>query len=104
VAREPKGKFGLVDIANTTPEQAAKMTKSLQGIKARVRGAAIRPGKNYRRQTLTNAQQYLQKGLEKKAKLAAQVKLAGAAYTAETNRADINFDVNAGPTINVQVK
>ena len=39
-----------------------------------------------------------------KDKLAAQVKLAGAAYTAETNRADIHFDVKAGPTIHVQVK
>jgi outer membrane protein insertion porin family len=104
VSLNRKAKFGTVAIANTTPEQAAKMTKSLQGMKARVRGAAIRPGKNYRRATLTNAQQYLQKGLEKKEKLAAQVKLSGAAYTAETNRADIHFDVQAGPTIHVQVK
>ena len=104
VSLNRKAKFGTVAIANTTPEQAAKMSKSLQGIKARVRGAAIRPGKNYRRATLTNAQQYLQKGLEKKDKLAAQVQLSGAAYTAETNRADIHFDVKAGPTIKVQVK
>ena len=46
------------------------MRKSLQGFEARVRGAAIRPGKNYRRATVTNAQQYLQKRLEKKGKLA----------------------------------
>ena len=104
VSLNRRAKFGTVAIANTTPEQAAKMTKSLQGVKARVRGAAIRPGKNYRRATLTNAQRYLQKGLEKRDKLAAQVKLAGAAYTAETNRADIHFDVQAGPTIHVQVK
>ena len=104
VSLNRRAKFGTVAIANTTPEQAAKMNKSLQGINARVRGAAIRPGKNYRRKTLTNAQQYLQKGLEKKNKLAAQVKLSGANYTAETNRADIHFDVNAGPTIHVQVK
>ena len=104
VSLNRRAKFGEIAIANTTPEQAAKMTKSLQGFKARVRGAAIRPGKNYRRATLTNAQQYLQKGLEKKDKLAAQVKLAGAAYTAETNRADIHFDLQAGPTIHVQVK
>ncbi len=69
-----------------------------------MRGAAIRPGKNYRRATLTKAQQYLQKRLEKRGKLDAQVKLAGAAYTAETNRADIHFDVQTGPTIHVQVK
>lgn len=99
-----RAKFGGITIANTTPEQAAKMSKRLQGFKARVRGAAIRPGKNYRRATLTNAQRYLQKGLEKKDKLAAEVKLAGAAYTAETNRADIHFDVHTGPTIHVQIK
>jgi outer membrane protein insertion porin family len=104
VSLNRRAKFGTVNIANTTPEQAAAMSKSLQGIKARVKGAAIRPGKNYRRATLNNAQQYLQKGLEKKGKLAAQVKLSGAAYTAETNRADIHYDVKAGPTIHVEVK
>jgi outer membrane protein assembly factor BamA len=104
VSLNRKAKFGAVAIADTTPEQAATMAKSLQGIKARVKGAAIRPGKNYRHATLNNAQQYLQKGLEKKGRLAAQVKLAGAAYTAETNRADIHYDVQEGPTVHVQVK
>jgi outer membrane protein insertion porin family len=104
VSLNRRAKFGTVAIANTTPDEAAKMTKSLQGITARVRGAAIRPGKNYRRATLTNAQRYLQKRLEKQKRLAAQVKLAGAAYTADTNRADIHFDVQTGPVIDVQVK
>ena len=104
VSLNRRAKFGSVAIADTTPEEAAKMTRSLQGVGARVRGAAIRPGKNYRRATLTNAQKYLQKRLEKQNRLAAQVKLAGAAYIAETNRADIQFDVQTGPTIHVQVK
>jgi outer membrane protein insertion porin family len=104
VSLNRRAKFGTVAIANAPPEEAAKMTKSLQGVTARVKGAAIRPGKTYRRGTLTNAQKYLQKGLEKQGKLAAQVKLAGAAYTAETNRADIHFDLQTGPTIHVQVK
>jgi outer membrane protein insertion porin family len=104
VSLNRRANFGTVAIADTTPEQAADMNRSLQGIKARLRGAAIRPGKKYRRGTLNRAQQYLQKGLEKQGKLDAKVKLAGAAYTADTNRADIHFDVQAGPTIHVQVK
>jgi outer membrane protein insertion porin family len=104
VSLNRRAKFGTVAIADATPEEAAKMSKSLQGIKARVRGAAIRPGKNYRRATLNNAQKYLQNQLDKKGKLAAQVKLAGAAYTADTNRADIHFEVNEGSTIHVEVK
>jgi outer membrane protein insertion porin family len=104
VSLNRKAKFGTVNVADTTPEEAQKMAKSLQGLGARVRGAAIRPGKNYRRATLDNAQKYLQKKLEKREKLSAQVKLSGAAYTADTNRADIHFDVKAGPTIHVEVK
>jgi outer membrane protein insertion porin family len=104
VSLNRRAKFGTVAVADATPEEAAGMSKSLQGIKARVRGAAIRPGKNYRRATLNNAQQYLQKQLAKRGKLAAQVKLSGAAYTADTNRADIHFDVHEGSTIHVEVK
>jgi outer membrane protein insertion porin family len=104
VSLSRRARFGTVAIANTTPGEAANMTQSLQGVRARLRGAAIRPGKTYHRTTLNNAQKYLQKRLEKRGKLSAQVKLAGAAYTAETNRADIHFDVQAGPTVNVQVK
>ena len=99
-----RAKFGAVAFNDATPEEAARMSKSLQGIKARIRGAAIRPGKNYRRATLNRAQQYLQKQLEKKDKLAARVKLAGAAYSADTNRADIHFDVHEGSTIHVEIK
>jgi outer membrane protein assembly factor BamA len=104
VSLSRQAKFGTVAIANTAPDEAAKMTQSLQGVRARLREAAIRPGKTYHRTTLNNAQKYLQKQLEKRGKLAAQVKLAGAAYTAENNRADIHFDVTTGPTVNVQVK
>lgn len=104
VSLNRRAKFGTVNVADTTPEEAQNMAKSLQGIGARIRGAAIRPGKKYRRATLNNAQKYLQKRLEKREKLSAQVKLDGAAYTADTNRADIRFDVKAGPTIHVEVK
>ncbi|MGC2400557.1 MAG: POTRA domain-containing protein [Acidobacteriaceae bacterium] len=104
VSLNRRAKFGTVNIADMTPQQAAEMSRSLQSFKARLRGAAIRPGKTYHRGTLNRAQQYLQKNLEKKGKLDAQVKLAGAAYTADTNRADIHFDVKPGQTIHVQVK
>jgi outer membrane protein insertion porin family len=99
-----RAKFGNVDIANTTPEQAAALAKSLQSLRARLRGAAIRPGKNYRHEAINNATQYLQRRLAKEGKLAAQVKLTGAEYMADSNRADIHFEVHVGPTIDVQVK
>jgi outer membrane protein assembly factor BamA len=98
-----KAKFGTISIANTDQAEAEKLKASLQGKMARLRGAAIRPGKTYHRSTLNNAQQLLQRKLEKQGKLANQVKLSGAEYTADTNRADIHFDVNTGPTIHVDI-
>lgn len=104
VTLNQRAKFGNVQIAGTTPQESENLTKSLHGIVARARGAAIRPGKNYRRATITNANKYLQGKLEKQDKLASQVKPAGADYHADTNRADIHFDVHTGPSIHVQVK
>ena len=99
-----RAKFGTVTIANTTPEEAAKLSASLKGKIARARGAAIRPGKTYRHANLNNATQYLQQRLEKEDRLDAKVTLAGAAYSADNNRADIRFDVTVGPIDHVKVK
>lgn len=99
-----RAKFGEVQISGTTPEQAKELSNSLHGILARARGSAIRPGKTYKRKNITNANTYLQRKLEKQEKLAARVKLTGADFNPETNRADIHFDVRTGPTIHVKIK
>jgi len=96
-------KFGQIDIVGTTPQQASKLRHDLQTLWARFRRAAIRPGKNYRSKTLTNASRYLQKTLNKQGYLNAHVKLSGAEYIPATNRADIRFDVHTGPVIHVKI-
>ena len=99
-----RSKFGQIDIAGTSPQQTARLSQDLQTFWARLRGAAIRPGKNYRRKTLTNASRYLENKLAKQGYLNAHVKLSGAEYIAATNRADIHFDVDTGPVINVKIE
>jgi outer membrane protein assembly factor BamA len=99
-----RAKFGTVAIANTSPEIAIGLVSNLQGVVARARGAAIRPGKTYRLATLNNASKLIQRKLEKQRRLSAQVKVAGAEYVADTNRANIHFDVTMGPIIQVDVK
>ncbi len=92
-----------MNISGTTPDEAATLTNSLHGVVALVRGAAIRPGKTYKRSTLDNANKLLLSKLTKQDLLAAQVKLSGADYNNDTNRANIHFDVNPGPPIHVQI-
>jgi outer membrane protein insertion porin family len=97
-------KFGQVDIVGTPSKETAKLTRDLHSFWARLRGSAIRPGKSYRLKTITNATTYLQGALEKQGWLAAQVKLTGAEYKADTNRADIHFNVQTGPIIHVKIE
>lgn len=99
-----KAKFGKVAIEGTAPSDEGRLQHKLETLIARARGAAIRPGKSYHHSTLDRAKQYLQVLLEKEGYLGAQVKLIGAEYNAETNRADIHFEVNTGLLTHVQIQ
>jgi outer membrane protein assembly factor BamA len=98
-----RAKFGAVDLEGVPPGQDAELRHALTSLMARARGAAIRPGKAYRRATLNKAAHYLQTLLEKQGFLGAEVKLAGAEYNAAANRADIHFTVHAGVLTHVQI-
>jgi outer membrane protein assembly factor BamA len=99
-----QSKFGQVEITGTTPDETAKLVGKLHSFWARFRGSAIRPGKKYRYKTITNATDYLQNALTKQNWLDAKVKLTGAEYNADTNRADIHYEVKTGPIIHVNIE
>lgn len=99
-----RAKFGNVEIQGATPEESAHLKEVLHSFLARLRGSAIRPGKTYKLKTVQNATQYLENTLTKQKHLAAQVRLIGANYNPEINRADIAFHVNTGPIVQVKVE
>ena len=98
-----KSKFGQVAIAGLPSDEQHELEGNLKGVVARVRRAAIRPGKGYQHSTLTHARSYLEGKLQKEGFLSAQVRLSGAEYHAKTNRADIDFSVKPGPKEKVSV-
>jgi outer membrane protein assembly factor BamA len=98
-----RAKYGAVEIEGVAPEEKAELQKHLTTLLARMRGAAIRHGKTYRRSTLNKAAAYLQSELQKEGMLGAQVKLSGAEYHADTNSADIHFNINPGPKTHVRI-
>ncbi len=101
---KPQAKFGVLQFANLPSDEAMKLQHSLQTPVACVRGVAIRPGRAYHYSTLAKANEYLQVKLQKQGRLGAQVKLGGAEYHADTNRADIHFDVSPGPSTHVTIE
>lgn len=99
-----KAHFGEVSISGLPNDKEHHLEDSLKTFLARLRQAAIRPGKAYHHSTLMRATSYLQGELTKRGLLSAQVQLTGAEYHADTNRADIHFNVNPGPKINVKIE
>ncbi|MBV8207397.1 MAG: BamA/TamA family outer membrane protein [Acidobacteria bacterium] len=97
-------KFGAVSITGTNPQETQHLEAVLHSTMARLHTAAIRPGKTYKLATIQKATQYLENRLMKEGMLGGQVKLIGANYNPETNRADIQYQVNTGPAVNVKVE
>lgn len=100
----PRAKFGKVIITGTTPDETAKLSGKLHSIVSRLKSSSVIQGKTFSSKHLQNAVTYLEDTLLKQHHLAGQVKLVGAAYNPGTNRADVTFAVQTGPTVNVQVK
>ncbi len=98
-----RAKFGSVVIDGSPDDTQAELAHKLTTLGARLRMAAIRPGKQYHHSTINKATQYLQSSLAKQGYLGAQVKLSGAEYQAATNRADIHFSVDPGNLTQVQI-
>jgi len=97
-----KAKFGDVDMAGVDELQSATLKHSIQSLLARLRGAAIRRGRPYHHSSLNKATQLLQSELDKKGFLGARVRLVGAEYHADTNLANIHFNIRTGELTDVK--
>jgi outer membrane protein assembly factor BamA len=97
-------KFGEILIQGTTQEETEHLKSSLRSLRARLKSSAIREGKDYSLNTLQKATQFLESHLQGENHLSAQVKLIGANYSPETNRADISFEVQPGPPVHVYLE
>jgi len=96
-------KFGNLTITGVQEAQSKNLSSSLHSIKARIKGAYMKPGKSYSLKKVRAATTYLQQQLGKQHYLAARVKLVSTIYNPETNRTDITFNVTQGPKIAIQV-
>ncbi len=99
-----RAKYGDVTIEGASPKNTAMLKSKLTSTMARLRGSSIRKGKTFRLTQLQSATHYLNNALIKKDLLSSTVKLVGANYDPDTNRADISFHVDEGPVVKVKVE
>src|SRR6185312_14551438 len=98
-----RAKFGNVILAGVSEQETKKLNDSLRSIRARIKGAYIKPGKTYSLKRLTAATALLQQKLGSQHYLAARVKLVSTLYNPETNRTDIKYDITKGPKIQIKL-
>ncbi len=97
-----RAKFGNVILAGASEQETKELNDSLRSIRARIKGAYIKPGKQYSLKRLTAATALLQQKLGSQHYLAARVKLVSTLYNPETNRTDIRYDITQGPKIEIK--
>ncbi|HEY9805561.1 MAG TPA: POTRA domain-containing protein, partial [Candidatus Obscuribacterales bacterium] len=98
-----RAKFGEVMLAGVSEQQTKRLNDSLRSVKARIKGAYIKPGKTYSLKRLTAATAFLQQQLGSQHFLAGRVKLVSTLYNPQTNRTDIKYDVREGPKIDIKL-
>jgi outer membrane protein insertion porin family len=98
-----RAKFGEVIITGIPAAQVQHMARSLRSIRARLKGAYLKPGKAYSYRKLQTATTYLQQELGKQKYLAGRVRLVSTLYDPQTNRAKITFNVVQGPKIDIKI-
>src|SRR5262249_5655621 len=81
-------------IEGASPEEARRIQKFLRSFRARLRRAAVRPGRTYSQTTLQNATRHLESRLADETHPIVQIKITGASYNPQTNRADVIFSVD----------
>jgi outer membrane protein insertion porin family len=98
-----RAKFGNVILTGVSEQQTSRLNASLRSIKARIKGAYIKPGRPYRLKKLTAATAFLQQQLGSQHFLAARVKLVSTLYNPETNRTDIRYDITQRSRIEIKL-
>ncbi|HEX4604464.1 MAG TPA: POTRA domain-containing protein, partial [Candidatus Angelobacter sp.] len=96
-------KFGNVIIQGVDGTQTRRLAAALHSIRARIKGAYLKPGKTYSLKKVGAATNYLQQQLGAQHFLAGRVKLVSTVYNPETNRTDVTFNVTQGPRIEIKL-
>jgi outer membrane protein assembly factor BamA len=97
-------KFGDLTLTGVSEDETARLASSLHSIRARIKGAYMKPGKTYSAKKIQAAQTYMQQQLAKQHFLAARVKLTSTLYNPETNRTNIAFQITQGSQIAIRIE
>ncbi|GAC1701328.1 MAG: hypothetical protein NVS9B4_04390 [Candidatus Acidiferrum sp.] len=98
-----RARFGELQVLGPPPPESTRLARAFRSYHAILVGAYIRSGRVYTREHVDRAQRFLSNLLSTQKHPAAKVQLT-AHYHADRNRADLIFQVDEGPLVNVTVQ
>lgn len=98
-----QARIGNIAFSGLSPEQSTAARKSLSSIWARLKRVSMKSGQKYSEARATKAIAFLRDQLRSENQLAPSIRLASAAYDADSNQVDITYDVTAGLRATVRV-
>jgi outer membrane protein insertion porin family len=102
VALGKRARIGAVNIHGTPPDETNRLLHSVQGLRSRLTGGLLKPGKAYTPSRIKSATTLLKAYLVKQHYLANRLTFDPPQYHADTNRADISMTITIGPVVNIK--
>src|SRR5215469_3773496 len=98
-----RARVGNVEVLGTEPGEANRLLRATRSLRARARGASLKPGRPYTPKRIDSAIALMKRDLAGQHHLASKVSLDQAHYHQETNHADIIIQARPGPIVKVRV-
>jgi len=99
-----RAKIGRVTIKGVTPQEEAKLVRSLRSLAARFLGGSLRPGQTFTAGRIKAATGHLRKEVSGENRLIKELRPGQIEYHSDTRRADVSFDMRLGPRVSVKIQ
>ena len=96
-------RVGRVEIVGPPQVEDQKLERTIRSLRARFTGALVKTGSPYSQTRIKSAITLIKRELAKQNYLANTVKANPPNYDPETNRADVSFQVNTGPEVDIHI-
>jgi len=97
-----QARIATLKIEGPDNSESNRLLHAVRSLRARLSGGLLKPGKAYAPERISAATALMKKTLTRQRRLAASVHENPPEYHAETNRVDVSFKVEVGPTVMVR--
>jgi outer membrane protein insertion porin family len=98
-----RAKVGKVEVHGAEPAEANRLLRATRSLRARARGASLKPGQSYTPKRIESVLALMKRDLASHHHLASKLHLDPSLYHQETNHVDIVIGARPGPIVKVRV-